>query len=258
MRVVLLDFDGTAYRGDLAVQAYARRVAELLPPAAGVSVIGAMRAFLESKPKPAGLPPRVEAVFDRAEDGFELVHALADAAGVPTEIRRSAYRGSRADLALTAFAVDEQPGLAAWLHEANAEVWLVTIGPDTAVREVLGAVGIADLVTEIHPGTAKPEGMRPLVQRAVELAGPERVVAIGDRWADVSAAHDAGARSALIDRFDRRLGTPTWRARTLEELLPDLRSWSATTTEDVPRPRSAPDERTKLSATRPGSPADVR
>ena len=78
MRVVLLDFDGTCYQGDLPVQAYARRVAELLDPEQATFVIGAMRAFLEGKPAPAGTP--VE--FGTAEDGYELVRALAQQTGV--------------------------------------------------------------------------------------------------------------------------------------------------------------------------------
>ena len=50
--VILLDFDGTAYGGDLAVQAYARRVAELVDPAAATLIIGGMRAFLEDRHRP--------------------------------------------------------------------------------------------------------------------------------------------------------------------------------------------------------------
>ena len=223
---ILLDFDGTAYAGDLGVQAYARRVAELLDPASATLVIGAMRSFLEGRPAPAGVP----AAFTTAEDGYEVVHALSEAAGVTDTERRAAYARSREDVIRSAFALDEQPGLAEWLDGLDAadRVWLVTNAPDAGIVEVLDAVGLTAHVDRIISSAGKPEGLRAIAREAVELVGdPRRVLGVGDRWAaDLAAVHDGGGRTAHIDRFGRGLGTPTWRAPELAPMLPALVRWS--------------------------------
>ncbi len=234
---ILLDFDGTAYGGDLAVQAYARRVAELVDPAAATLIIGGMRAFLEDRSAPDGVPD----AFHTAEDGYELVHEMAELAGVPDADRRSAYAQSRDDVIRSAFALDEQPGLIGWLDGLDPadQVWLVTNAPGAGVTEVLAAVGLTDHVDRIVPDAGKPAGLRALVEAATELTGdPRRVLGVGDRWAaDLAAIHDAGGRTAHIDRFGRRLGTPTWRARELATMLPALIRWS----DDPEAPVVSPD-----------------
>lgn len=225
--VVLLDFDGTAYSGDLAVQAYARRVAELVDPPAATLLIGGMRAFLEDRTAPDGVPD----AFHTAEDGYELVHAMADAAGIPDQDRRAAYARSRDDVVRSAFALDEQPGLPGWLAGLDPadQVWLVTNAPGAGIGEVLAAVGLADHIDRVVPDAGKPSGLHALAAQAVELAGdPRRVLAIGDRWAaDLAAVSRAGGRTAQIDRFGRGQGTPTWRARELAPMLPALTRWAA-------------------------------
>jgi FMN phosphatase YigB (HAD superfamily) len=224
--VILLDFDGTAYDGDLGVQAYARRVAELVDPPTATRIIGAMRRFLEGGPAPADAP----GVFTTAEDGYELVHAMSDEAGVSEAERRAAYAVSRSDLARSAFALDPQPGLAGWLATLDPvdQVWLVTNAPQVGVDEVLDVVGLTDLVDRVIVGAGKPAGLPAIARAAGDAAGsPLRVLGIGDRWAaDLAAIHAAGSRTAHIDRFGRGVGTPTWRARELAPLLPALTRWS--------------------------------
>lgn len=224
--VIVMDFDGTAYDGDLAVQAYARRIAELVDPPTGTRIIGAMRAFLEGRPAPADAP----VTFATAEDGYELVHEMSDAAGIAGADRRAAYARSRDDLARSAFALDAQPGLTDWLATLGSadQVWLVTNAPQAGVDEVLGVVGLTGLVDRVVVGAGKPAGLAGIARAAGEVAGsPHRVLGIGDRWAvDLAAIHDAGGRTAHIDRFGRGFGTPTWRAREFAPLLPALIRWS--------------------------------
>ena len=236
MRVVLLDFDGTCYVGDLPVQAYARRVAELLDSDAAATVIGGMRAFAEGKPKPAGMP----AEFDIAEDGYELVTALANQAGLSTAERRAAYLRSREDVARSAFAIDAEPGLVDWLvalrdadADAHTQVWLATLGPLVGMSEVLDSTGLLPLIDRLLPGTPKPDGIAALAAAALELTGdPENVLGIGDRWAaDLAGVAAAGGRTAHLDRYGRQLGAPTWRGRELSELLPALHAWAGTVQE---------------------------
>ena len=186
-----------------------------------------MRAFLEGKPAPVGAPPE----FDTAEDGYELVRALAHAAGVAEHDRRVAYLGSREDLARSAFALDAEPGLVDWLESIKPDttVWLATLAPLTGISEVLEAVGLATLVDRVHPRTPKPEGIADLAADAARLTGdPAGVLAIGDRWAaDLAPVHAIGGRTAHLDRYRRGLGTPTWRAPGLDPMLADLQRWAA-------------------------------
>lgn len=223
---ILLDFDGTAYTGDLAVQAYARRLAELVDPATATRIIGGMRSFLEGKPAPDGVPD----AFHTAEDGYELVHAMSDALGIPTRLRQSAYAASRDDVVRSAFALDEQPGLADWLAGLDPadQVWLVTNAPHAGIAEVLDAVGLTGHIDRIIPDAGKPAGLAAIAAAAIDtVEAPHRVLGVGDRWAaDLGAIHDAGGRTAHIDRFGRGLGTPTWRAPELSPMLPDLIRWS--------------------------------
>lgn len=226
--VIVLDFDGTAYDGDLAVQAYGRRVAESVDAATATWLIGGMRAFLEGRPAPAGMPPG----FGTAEDGYEIVQALSDAAAVPTAVRRRAYTQSREDLQRSAFAVDPQPGLAEWLAgiDDDHRVWLVTNAPPVGIAEVLDGVGLTSSIHDIIPDAGKPAGMVDIAARALTAADgrPARLLAVGDRWAaDLAAVHDLGGRTAQLDRFGRGVGSPTWRGPDLACLLPALKAWSA-------------------------------
>ena len=226
-RVIVLDFDGTCYRGDLPVQAYARRIAESLDSASAALMIAGMRAFLEAKPPPDGLP----AEFTFAEDGYELIGAVADAAGVPESVRQQAYRQSREDVARSAFALDPEPALMDFLTGVRpaASVWLVTSAPAVGIAEVLDSVGLSPLIDEVHSSASKPDGLRTIAERAVHLVQePARLLAVGDRWgADLEPVHAVGGRTALIDRFGRGRGTPSWRARTIDGLLPLLQDWAA-------------------------------
>ncbi len=227
---VLLDLDGTSYRGDLPIQAYARRVAEQLSPAVGIQVIDGMRHFLEGRPAFGSPLTDVSA----AEDGYEAVHLLADAAGLNVHARRAAYFQSRDDLARSAFILDPEPGLARFLTELKprSRVWIVTNAPITGIREVLQAVGLLTLVDEIIPGAGKPDRLPEVVEGALAAIGaashPERLLGIGDRWAaDLAAIHHAGGVTAHVDRFDLRRGSPRWRAATLTEMIPSLQVWAA-------------------------------
>ena len=51
---------------------------------------------------------------------------------------------------------------------------------------------------------------------------------IGTRWAgELADAQAAGAATALVDRFRRNLGTPTWRSVDVAGLLEPAGQWCA-------------------------------
>ena len=54
----------------------------------------------------------------------------------------------------------------------------------------------------------------------------DRLLMIGTRWAgQLQPAHDLGCATALIDRFDRGRGNPTFRSPDLAGLLGAVREW---------------------------------
>lgn len=223
---LLLDFDGTLYEGDLPVLSYARHCAAHLGDVGATALIDGIRYFLEGKT--IGARP---VALGQAEDGCHAVEILARAAGLDADQIDGAYRRSRADLAASAFALDAPEGLADLLDALiGVHVMVVTNADSTGVHEVIAAIGLADRIDEIITDARKPDTMPQLVADLLDRMDareePTRLMAVGDRWLhDLSAAQLAGARTAMIDRFDRRVGTPDLRAATLTGLLPGISNW---------------------------------
>lgn len=229
---LLLDFDGTAYTGDLPYLAYARHVCDHLEPTAAAGLIRQIRSYLETtRPSDRAQLP---AGLQRAEDGYQAVAELAVAAGVGVDQRRQAYLRSRQDLAHSAFAVDAAEGLVELLAELGERMYvlLATNAPAVGVAEVLAGTGLAPYVDRVVVDAGKPGGTAGLVRDLVNLLGPGqgplsgRLVAAGDRWgADLADADRAGGRTAYVDRFHRGDGGPSWRATDLASMLPMIRKW---------------------------------
>ena len=228
---VLLGFDGIVCGSDLPVQAFARHCAQALPVDRGRALIGGMRGFLEDKPDL--LPPGVD--LGAAEDGFAAVEMLAAAAGLQAATIGDARRRARGDLAASAWAVEPAEGLVELLNAVGdvARVWVTTIEA-TGVREVLEATELDGRLTGgvLHTDTSGPNASGPnasgTATRAMvdEIGDPRRVLALATRWTDLAPAADSGCPTALVDRFRRGLGEPTWRAGTLADLIPPIRAWA--------------------------------
>ncbi len=219
---VLFDFDGTLYVGDLPVHAYARRVAEGLGGAAGVGVVAGMRRFMEARTVPGDPGTDLTA----AEDGYQAVELLAIAAGADADLLSTAYRQSRHDLASSAFAVDAPDGLVDLLTRLGGRVLFVVVSNADAagVAEVLAGTGLAPLLDEVVLDAGKPDCWPFLIERYAHLVGgPDRLLAVGDRWSgDLAPIAAAGGWTALIDRFGRGDGSPDARGADLTALLPSI------------------------------------
>lgn len=216
---ILLCFDGVVHDSDLPIQAFARHLTELLAPDLNRPMIGGMRGFLEGKPEL--IPPDVD--LSAAEDGDRAVEILACAAGLDDAAIRRARRAARADLATSAWAVDAAEGIDALLAEVQgrASVLLLTEQADPAVSPVLASIDLAvdeivDLAVDLAIAT--------ILQRMALPA--DRLLMVGTRWAgQLQPAHDLGCATALIDRFDRGRGCPTFRSPDLAGLLGAVREW---------------------------------
>jgi FMN phosphatase YigB (HAD superfamily) len=225
---LMFGFDGTLYVGDLPILAYARRCTEHLAPDAATAMIDGIRFFLEGK-----------TISDRhidlqgAEDGRQAVEILATALGLTADRIRLADQLARADMAASAFALDVPEGLSELLSEmVGVHVVVVTNAQGGAVAGVLSALGLAEHVHEVVADAGKPDNMSNIVAATLSRIGatgePHRLMVIGDRWSDdLADAARIGAVTGLIDRFGRDDGNPTFRARDLTGLIPDIRQWAA-------------------------------
>lgn len=225
--MLLFDFDGVLFVGDLPVLAHARHCAELLPGPAATALIDGVRFFLEGRSTGASWTD-----LSSASDGHAAVELLATAAGLPGPAVAAARRRARSDLAASAFALDPPDGLAALLTELAPRVSAVVVtgaGADE-VTAVLAAGGLAgsfrQVLTDVGPADW-PATIGRQLQSIGAAGSPRRLMAVGARWAPELAAVSAlGGATALVDRFARAAGSPDLRASTVSALLPGIRAWA--------------------------------
>lgn len=213
-RILVLDFDGTVAVGDDPVRAYRDAVLERVPAGAASDRLD---AYLAGEP-----------LEDPPANEYALVAAWADSLGVAAEARAAAYAASRDALHAGTIGVTAPDGLAAALARRSGDVRavLVTNAPVDGIAAVLERLGLA--FDELVGDAGKPDGMTAVLRRLLAEADlpADRLLSVGDLWAnDLAPAAALGAATAHVDRFGRREGTPTFRARTLTELLPDIERW---------------------------------
>jgi hypothetical protein len=233
---VLLAVDGVVHVSDLAVQSFARHASEqLAQPAANTTraLIGGMRGFLEGRPDLLPSDPAVNEALGKAEDGDQAVEILCRAAGLTPRQIVAARRASRVDLANSAWAIDAAPGLTELIAGIPAGSYVAVVAHDLAgVAEVVDAIGIAPAVDEFLADAGGSEGREEVVDHVLAAGGttsaPERLLVVGSRWdPDLAVPHAAGCTTALVDRFGRGRGTPTWRSAELAGLIGDILRWAA-------------------------------
>lgn len=210
--MVAVRLHGAAYDDDLAVQAFARHLQALAPDR---PVIAGMRAFLEDKPQLAPRPPWSEPSRPPAT-GDRAVEQLAVAAGLTPAQVDAARLASRHDLAGTAWILDPADGLDELLDllSGRADVVLVADPDDPATGPVLDALALAGRFAVVHPAALR------------NTVTGRPALLIDTTWPPVlTAAHDTGSTTALIDRFDTGDGTPDLRAADLAGLLPGVAAW---------------------------------
>ncbi len=206
-RVVVLDFDGTVAVGDAPVLAYLR----------GIAGTAADDLFA-----------RWAATGEGYSDGYRLVADWAATHDVAEPVRSAAYAASRAALHSGEAAVTAPAGLAALLRSRPADVRcvLVTNAPVDGIEPVLERLGLAGLLDERIGDARKPTGMPAILDGLLGGLPPDRLLSVGDVWRnDLEPAAAIGAATGFIDRFGLGEGSPTYRARTLEALLPDIERW---------------------------------
>ena len=234
---VLLAVDGVVQASDRAVQSFARHATDQLPPTAGEAirvVIGGMRGFLEGRPDLLPSDPAVQQAMGDAEDGDQADEILCRAAGLTPRQIVAARRAARVDLANSAWAIDAAPGLTELIAGLPADSYVAVVAHDlTGVTEIVDSIGLAADIDEVLGDPGGSEGREQVVDHVVGAAGvssaPDRVLVVGCRWdPDLAVPHAACCTTALVDRFGRGRGTPTWRGAQLCDMVGDILRWAAT------------------------------
>jgi FMN phosphatase YigB (HAD superfamily) len=229
-QALLVDLDGTLYRGDGPVLAYASKIAESLPHEASVRFMSTMDVYLT-----LGVAGVSEPELLTATDGWEAVQRLAiDRFDVPQAALDEAFLASRAALAQPGCAIEVPVGLLAALSELQATTYtvLATNSPESWLPELLARLGAVEVFDEIVHSARKPIGMPGILFGLAARIGvtdqPWRVFSVGDHWRnDIEPARAFGAVTGYIDRFGRNDGPADVVAPTVEGVLPTILRWAA-------------------------------
>jgi FMN phosphatase YigB (HAD superfamily) len=228
-QALLVDLDGTFYRGDGPVLAYARTVAGSLPTSDAAAFTTAMVDYLA-----LGAAATSDPALLAATDGWEAVQRLAiDRFGVGRATLDEAFLASRRALAGPDCAVEVPPGLIDALRDLRSTTYLVlaTNSPADWLAELLARLGAGDVFDEVVPNARKPIGMPGILFGIAGRIGvtdePWRVFSVGDHWHnDIAPARAFGAVTGYVDRFGRNDGPADVVAPDLEGVLPTILRWA--------------------------------
>jgi FMN phosphatase YigB (HAD superfamily) len=168
--LLVVDFDGTLYRGDEPVRFYARRLASALPEADGAALLASFERYLEQGPKAAAdSRDTVEAAALReAVDGWgAAVHLGQRVYGIPPGVVDRAFVDTRAHMVESACELEPAEPLLDTLRLLGGRVRrvLATNSPDIGLDVLLRRIGADGLFDEIVCSLGKPDGLRRYLQR---------------------------------------------------------------------------------------------
>ncbi len=226
---LLVDLDGTFYRGDGPVLAYARSIADTLGRDDAAWLLSAVDTYLTH-----GVAALTEPESTGAVDGWEIVQSLAGRLGVDKATLDAAFLASRRALAQPDCAVEVPAGLLDTLRELRASTYVVlaTNSPADWLGELLDRLGAAGTFDEVAPSARKPIGMPGILLGLAGRIGvtdePWRMFSVGDHWRnDIEPARAFGAVTGYVDRFGREDGPADVVAPDLEGVLPTMLRWAA-------------------------------
>lgn len=223
--VLVLDLDGTLYRGDAPVRRYADGAGALLAAEQAVAFTAALDGYLAG----TASDPELAA----AQDGWEAVLLLGARYGLDRGALQDAFLASRSGLADGSNAVEVPAGLVELLAELRGthRLVLATNSPRVGLMDLLARLGVAGAFDEIVFGADKPAGLAPLLRRLLSAIGATdarwRAFSLGDHWVnDIEPALRLGTATGYVDGFGRAAGPAHVTAPTVSELLPAIRAWA--------------------------------
>lgn len=234
--LLVVDFDGTVYRGDEPVRRYARRIAEALPTERAEHYLGVFEGYLaEGVAAARHSTDTVEAATLRESvDAWGAAYGLAQRCyGLSVDVTDTAFRATRQAMLDPECELDVVTPLVEALTalRGSVRVLLATNSPRPGLDSLLDRMGVTEAFDDLVPGAAKPDGLRRLLQRELgeDLRDrPWRLFALGDHYFnDLAPAVEIGAAAGYIDRFGRADGPATAQAPVVERLLPAIHAWVA-------------------------------
>ena len=236
--LLVVDFDGTVYRGDAPVRDYARRVAAALRPGRGPRrYLDAIERYLRSAwpPRPAASTDTVEAAALReAVDSWGAVLSLArpPLRRCGAEVLGPAFAGPASEMLDPACALELVTPLMDTLADlrGDARVVLVTNSPPAACAAARPAGRAGGLRRHRgrrgQAGRAAPVPAAPRSART-SRARPWRLFSIGDHYRnDIEPAVEIGAAAGTSTASAAPTARPPPAPPGAEDLLPVLRAWA--------------------------------
>lgn len=224
-RGLLVDLDGTLYRGDGAVLAYADHLAATLPPTDSSRLRSVLADYLAHGAAASEVPA--------ATDGWEAVQELAGQLAIPKPVQDKAFLASRRALGESGCPIETPPDLVPALRRLRPATRLVlaTNSPADWLAALLARLAAADLFDQVITSARKPAGMPDILAGLAASVGaterPWRVFSVGDHWPnDIAPARAFGAATGYIDRFGRNDGPADVVAPDLEGVLPTILRWA--------------------------------
>jgi FMN phosphatase YigB (HAD superfamily) len=241
--VLVLDFDGTVYRGDDPVRHYARRVADGLPAAGREALLASFERYLAEGVRAAdACEDMVEAAALRESyDGWgAAVHLAQRVHGVTPPVIEKAFIDTRRYMAEHGCELEPVVEVIETVRSLRGRVRrvLATNSPLPGLAELLVRLGAVDVFDEMVGGLGKPDGLRRLLARtlgdplgatpAARLREESwRLFSAGDHYRnDIEPAVEIGGAAGYIDRFGRADGPATAVAASAEGILPALLAWA--------------------------------
>ena len=231
--LLIVDFDGTTYRGDAPVRYYASLIANTLANPA--PYLAALERYLAQGPIAArDSEDTVEAaVLRESVDPWGAAFHLATRCyDVPLDVTEYAFTRCRLWMIKPECEVEVVTPLLDTLSDLRSAVQIniITNSGALGLQPLLVRLGIADSFDDVIAGAGKPDGLRRFLQRSLGKdlrERPWRAFSIGDHYRnDIQPAAEIGAGCAYIDRYDRKDGPATASASAAEDLLPVLRAWA--------------------------------
>jgi FMN phosphatase YigB (HAD superfamily) len=222
--LLVLDFDGTLWRGTEAIEIYAEGAALGLEPADRQPFLSAVRAYL------AGQRWRVVGGATPPDDGWAAVAQFAAAHGLDPAFRQRAFLAARERVAAGTVRMEVPDGLPeflAWSRQWCAVV-LASNSPGWSVEPVLDRLGFAPLLDDLACDAGKPESLAGLIEGWMDrFRVPRgRVMSVGDHYRnDIDPVARGGWFTTYLTPWRWVPGPCSLVGTTMEEVLPELRAW---------------------------------
>lgn len=181
---LILDLDGTLYRGDAPLIAYADAMAEMAQPPLGEALSARVRAFVDDP-----------VLFAPYRDPWATVSALGGEAGLDWPRRDLAFLRVREAICQGEVPIELPLGLHAFLAglDRRVRVAVLTNSEEQSARRLLRFMDLGDLAHKAKGMVHKPKGFAAAVRPHVAGLGAAQVVSVGDNHTnDVEPAKALG------------------------------------------------------------------